>query len=64
LERFKAYKRIPVESAVLIGPGPFHRDGEPEGPGERFEVRVRPRALRVLVPRRTAEDPTGPFTPE
>jgi len=64
IERFRRYRRMAAPEAVLTGPAPFahHRDGEPEPAAERLEVRVDPRALAVLVPRGTAEDPAGPFT--
>jgi YegS/Rv2252/BmrU family lipid kinase len=64
IERFRRYRRIAAPEAVLTGPAPFahHRDGEPEPASDRLEVRVEPRALAVLVPRRTAADPMGPFT--
>ena len=64
IERFRRYRRMAAPEAVLTGPAPFahHRDGEPEPAAERLEVRVDPCALAVLVPRRTAEDPAGPFT--
>ena len=64
IERFRRYRRIAAPEAVLTGPAPFshHRDGEPEPAAERLEVKIEPRALAVLVPRGTAEDPSGPFT--
>jgi YegS/Rv2252/BmrU family lipid kinase len=63
IERFRRYKRIAAPRAVLTGavPALFHRDGEPEPATDRIEVHVEPRALSVLVPRATAEDPLGPF---
>lgn len=61
IERFRRYRRLSVREAVLRGSGPHHRDGEPQPESERLEVSLRPRALRLLVPRRTAEDPRGPF---
>lgn len=65
LERSRAFRRITTRVAVLSGPAaPHHRDGEPEAAVERYEVRLRSRALRVLVPRATAEDPAGPFSRE
>jgi YegS/Rv2252/BmrU family lipid kinase len=65
LPRFRGYRRFPAAQAVLVSEQPslFHRDGEPEEPAARLEVGLLPRALSVLVPRRTAEDPTGPFGP-
>jgi diacylglycerol kinase (ATP) len=66
IERFRGYRHFTARQAVLRGTGPalFHRDGEPEPAAERLEVRVEPRALSVLVPRATAEDPQGPFGPQ
>jgi YegS/Rv2252/BmrU family lipid kinase len=63
IERFRRYRRLAASAAVLIGapPSMHHRDGEPEAACDRLEVSVDPRALSVLVPRRTAEDPHGPF---
>lgn len=64
LERFRRYRRFPASAAVLTAarPVPFHRDGEPEAGTQRLEVGLMPRALKVLVPRQTAEDPAGPFS--
>ena len=64
IERFRRYRRMAAAEAVLTGAAPalFHRDGEPEPAADRLEVRVEPRALSVLVPRATAENPHGPFT--
>ena len=63
LERFRRYRRLAASEAVLTGPEPFphHLDGEPGGPATRLEVGIEPKALSVLVPRSTAEDPNGPF---
>jgi YegS/Rv2252/BmrU family lipid kinase len=63
IERFRRYRRLAAPQALLTGAAPvvFHRDGEPEPAADRLEVRVEPRALSVLVPRATAEDPVGPF---
>jgi len=63
LERFRRYRRLPASQAILSGPEPFphHLDGEPGGPATRLEVSIEPKALNVLVPRPTAEDPLGPF---
>jgi YegS/Rv2252/BmrU family lipid kinase len=65
IERFRRYRRLDANGAALVGVAPLehHRDGEPEaGAGtDRLEVTVRHRALRILVPRATAEDPRGPF---
>jgi diacylglycerol kinase family enzyme len=65
IERFRRYRRLCVSSAVLTASRPFehHRDGEPEAVSERLEVAIAPGALRILVPRATAEDPGGPFGP-
>jgi YegS/Rv2252/BmrU family lipid kinase len=63
IERFRRYRRLAAATAVLTcaTPALFHRDGEPEPAADRLEVRVDPRALSVLVPRATAENPDGPF---
>ena len=65
LDRFKRYRRMTVSAAVLTASEPFphHCDGEPEERVTRLEVTVEPKALNVLVPRATAEDPLGPFGP-
>jgi diacylglycerol kinase (ATP) len=66
IEGFRRYRHIPATRAVLTAahPAPHHRDGEPEPPASRLEASVMPRALRILVPRATAEDPRGPFGPQ
>jgi len=63
LEGFRRYRRFPASSAVLSAPQPFphHCDGEPRPPETKLEVGVDPKALTVLVPKATAEDPAGPF---
>ena len=64
LHRSPRCRLISTTRAVLVGAGPPHRDGEPEEEVERVEVRLLPRALRVLVPRHLAENPEGPFRSE
>jgi diacylglycerol kinase family enzyme len=63
IERYRRYRHLPAATAVLTGSGAFahHRDGEPEAPCARLEASVVPLALRILVPRKTAENPRGPF---
>jgi YegS/Rv2252/BmrU family lipid kinase len=65
LEGFRRYHRMPASRAVLTAPEPFphHCDGEPWPAATKLEVSVEPKALNVLVPKATAEDPTGPFGP-
>jgi diacylglycerol kinase family enzyme len=65
IERCSRYRRIVAEGAVLSARRPVehHRDGEPEPEGSRLEVKLLPKALRVLVPLATAQDPRGPFLP-
>jgi diacylglycerol kinase (ATP) len=59
----RRYRHQLAAEAVLTTDVPvvFHRDGEPEPAAQRFEIRVRTRALRVLVPPDCADDPRGPF---
>jgi hypothetical protein len=39
-----------------------HCDGDPAEATDRVEVKLRPRALEILVPAATAADPGGPFS--
>ncbi|HEY8149521.1 MAG TPA: hypothetical protein VIK51_11500, partial [Vicinamibacteria bacterium] len=66
LARYRRYRHVPAAEAVLTATDqvPHHRDGEPESPTTRLEASVLPRALRILVPRATANDPDGPFEPQ
>jgi diacylglycerol kinase (ATP) len=65
IERTRGYHRIEATAAVLTAESPVehHRDGEPEPGTRRLEIGLLPRALPLLVPRTTAEDPNGPFAP-
>jgi len=65
IESYRRYRHLPASRVVLTadGPVPHHRDGEPEPAGLRIEATVTPKALRILVPRATADDPSGPFLP-
>jgi diacylglycerol kinase (ATP) len=65
LDRSRLYRRLTIAQASISAPAPFvfHRDGEPEAAVDRLEIRLRPKALRVVVPRATAADPDGPFAP-
>jgi diacylglycerol kinase family enzyme len=64
LERCAGYRRFSGASAIVTAssPEPIHRDGDPEAPVDRVEVRLRPRALEVVVPAATLTDPTGPLS--
>jgi len=66
IERAPGYRRIEATAAVLTAERPIehHRDGEPEPGTRRLEIGLLPRALPLLVPRTTAEDPMGPFSRE
>ncbi|MBN2370569.1 MAG: hypothetical protein JXO72_08780 [Vicinamibacteria bacterium] len=63
IEGFGSYRSWSGSSAVLDSsePVPHHRDGEPEAAHSHLEIRVEPRALEVVVPRRTVEGPHSPF---
>jgi diacylglycerol kinase (ATP) len=65
IESFRRYRRFTVSAASVLAPVPtlFHRDGEPEPATGQLTVGVEPRALRIRVPRATAESPEGPFAP-
>jgi YegS/Rv2252/BmrU family lipid kinase len=64
LERSAGYRRFSGTSAIVTArsPVPVHRDGDPEAPVDRVEVRLRPRALEVVVPAATLVDPAGPLS--
>ena len=66
LSKYRRYRHVAAAQATLAAAtaAPHHRDGEPEVPTARLEVSVLPRALRILVPRKTADDPDGPFAPQ
>jgi YegS/Rv2252/BmrU family lipid kinase len=66
LAQYRRYRHMPAARATLTATGtvPYHRDGEPESTPGRLEASVLPRALRILVPRKTADDPDGPFAPQ
>jgi len=66
IEAIRRYQRSTATSLVVsaAAPLPHHRDGEPELACTRLEIRLEPRALRLLVPKATAENPKGPFLPE
>jgi YegS/Rv2252/BmrU family lipid kinase len=66
LAQYRRYRHVAAAQATLVAPGtvPYHRDGEPESTPGRLEVSILSRALRVLVPRDTVNDPHGPFEPQ
>ena len=63
IDRVRGYRALAGARLELTGPAPFehHRDGEPEPVSDRLEINVLPRALAVVAPRVTVEDPNGPF---
>jgi YegS/Rv2252/BmrU family lipid kinase len=65
IEGFGNYRSWSGSSAVLESsePVPHHRDGEPEAADSHLEISVAPRALEIVVPRRTVEGPHNPFLP-
>jgi diacylglycerol kinase (ATP) len=64
IERAAGYRRIVTRDAVVTATSPLavHRDGDPDRATERIEVGLAPRALQIVVPRATAEAPSGPFS--
>ena len=64
--RARRYRCLVTREAVVTTERPVehHRDGEPEPAASHFEIALLPRALPILVPRETAEDPRGPFAPQ
>jgi len=64
LEQCPAYRRVVADRARLTSesPVPVHRDGDPAEPVTLIELEVVPRALEVVVPLSTVQDPAGPFT--
>jgi diacylglycerol kinase (ATP) len=65
LEGTRGYGRIRTSRITVTAesPLPIHRDGDPAEPSGRIEVELVPRALSVIVPSATLDDPAGPFTP-
>jgi YegS/Rv2252/BmrU family lipid kinase len=63
LGRSRRHRRIETTHAVITPTAPVehHRDGEPEPEASRIEIGLEPKALSVLVPRETLQDPQGPF---
>jgi diacylglycerol kinase (ATP) len=63
VEKIAFYRHMAASSARLQGTTPLlhHRDGEPEPMIDSLEVTLAPKALQLLVPRLTSEDPKGPF---
>jgi YegS/Rv2252/BmrU family lipid kinase len=60
----RGYERISASRVTVAAgsPLPIHRDGDPAESSDRIEVELVPRALNVVVPPATLEDPSGPFT--
>jgi YegS/Rv2252/BmrU family lipid kinase len=63
IEGFRRYRHVQAGSAEISFEAPVehHCDGEPEGRVDSLRIEVRPRALRVRVPRGLAERPDGPL---
>lgn len=63
IQHFRAYRHFAAPSAVLTCERPLrhHRDGEPEEAERHLEVRLSPKALKVLVPERVLASPEGLF---
>jgi diacylglycerol kinase family enzyme len=63
LERARGYRKISTTRVTVSADSslPIHRDGDPVESSERIEVELVPRALHVVVPAATLDDPDGPF---
>ncbi len=63
IERIAGYRRLSATRLVIRGEGPItsHRDGDPEPDADRIEVSLQPRALTIVAPASTLDDPAGPF---
>jgi YegS/Rv2252/BmrU family lipid kinase len=64
LERAPGYQRLvgPAATVTAAAPAAVHCDGDPVEAADRVEVKLRPRALEILVPTAVAADPGGPFS--
>ena len=65
LERARRYGRVSAARLTVTAATPLaiHRDGDPVESSARIDVELVPRALEVIAPAATVEDPNGPFTP-
>jgi len=65
IERIPGYRRLRATRLVIRGEGRIasHRDGDPEPDAESIEVSLQPRALTIVAPASTLDDPAGPFVP-
>jgi diacylglycerol kinase family enzyme len=63
IDAYRRYRHMRAARARLSGPPAFlrHRDGELDAAAAAADVRLEPKALRIRVPKKTAEDPAGPF---
>lgn len=65
LEKARRYGRLSAARFTVTADSPLaiHRDGDPVESAARIEVELAPRALEVICPAATVEDPDGPFSP-
>ena len=63
IERAADYGRVRGSRVTVTAGAPLeiHRDGDPVEPARRIDVELLPRALDVIVPPATLDDPQGPF---
>ncbi len=64
LDKTSDYGRLSGARATVTAGSPLeiHRDGDPAEAAARIDVEVVPRALEVVAPAATVDDPHGPFT--
>ena len=63
LERTAEYGKMKGTRMTVTAGAPLaiHRDGDPVEAATRIEVDLLPRAIEVVVPSATLDDPDGPF---
>jgi diacylglycerol kinase family enzyme len=64
LERARGYGRVSATRFTVTAESPLaiHRDGDPVESAAHIDVELLPRALNVVAPAATIENPDGPFS--